>query len=1046
MKKLFNSYGLKIFIFFLLIICLTGIPASISLAEDNSKSADTFKLSDYEMQSVDRFIMEQMKSGKIPGISVVIVRGGDIVYKKGLGYSDMENKLPVTTGTFFELGSNSKGFTSLGIFKLQEEGKLQIDDPVTNYLPWLVMRYHGNAANITIRQLLYHTSGIPFNEIGNIPESTGDNALQEAVMNLRGKELAFAPGDRFLYSSINYDVLGLVIQTVSGKPFEKYMKDYVLTPMGMNNTYPSREGNTSQKMASGHKIFLNGIYRFIPPAYRGDGPADYFISNAEDMGKWIMMQLGAGNIPAEFRELIAASHAPDFSVEPTGESVYASGGWYVYPGKGGDIYNSGANPAFSSYIQLKPQDSLGVAVLANINSNTAATIGKGIISILQGSKPAAATDTLKRMDNLSMVVMMVAVVFVLATMGCNVLYLYQAIRRKRKFRGFSIKKIVIMLLSLVFMGGFAYCLNRLPSLLFEDISWDYVLVWAPESITLAVVSIFTAGIVFYLHLLIVLYFSKPNDKPFYTIIILSFISGLGSSFVLFTINQAAKASEPSISLFLYFVMATAFYTLGTALLRSRMITMTSYVVYAKREELINKIVNASFRKIESWDRGRLYSILNNDTNNISRIAEIIVNSIANGITLICCFGYLALLNFYGFLVSVVIILLCASLYFLVSSKARVFFEKNRSIQDTYFRFIGDLLDGYKELNLHEGKCNEFRDDMLESCKIYRDTNIISSKKFIKVYVAGESMFNLVIAAVIFIFPFVFNGIRSSTLIDYVFVFLYMGGPVRAMLGLIPDLIQMNISWNRIEEILKDIIAEKSKSVKTDVYRPEDENITIELANVRFKYSGAEGEEFAVGPVNCELNSGEIIFITGGNGSGKSTLAKLITGLYPPDEGEILVNGRITDPVSLSRNFSAVFSDYHLFKKLYGVDYRKKHSDVDKYLKHLKIDDKLEVKDGIFSTLNLSTGQKKRLALMVSYVEDRPVCLFDEWAADQDPEFRKYFYFQLLPELRERGKCVIAITHDDRYFHVADKVIKMETGKVVEQYRNPVIPPKEAIIV
>jgi len=181
--------------------------------------------------------------------------------------------------------------------------------------------------------------------------------------------------------------------------------------------------------------------------------------------------------------------------------------------------------------------------------------------------------------------------------------------------------------------------------------------------------------------------------------------------------------------------------------------------------------------------------------------------------------------------------------------------------------------------------------------------------------------------------------------------------------------------------------------------------------------------------------GEVIFITGGNGSGKSTLGKIITGLYLPDEGDITIDGMRKEGNDLGQYISAVYSDYYLFKKLYGIDHEKKQDVINNYLSILGIDDKVSIKNGELSTIKLSTGQKKRLALLISYLEDKPIYLFDEWAADQDPEFRKFFYLKLLPEMKERGKCIIAITHDDRYFKGADKVIKMESGRVVSSYAN-----------
>ena len=174
-----------------------------------------------------------------------------------------------------------------------------------------------------------------------------------------------------------------------------------------------------------------------------------------------------------------------------------------------------------------------------------------------------------------------------------------------------------------------------------------------------------------------------------------------------------------------------------------------------------------------------------------------------------------------------------------------------------------------------------------------------------------------------------------------------------------------------------------------------------------------------------------MFIIGGNGSGKTTLAKLLTGLYIPHDGEITVDGKPVANFQLGEYFSTVFSDFHLFDKLYNIDLsgETKRDEAQRYLETLHLDGKIELTGDSFSTTDLSGGQRKRLALLKCYLEDCPVYLFDEVAADQDPEFRKFFYRELLPKMKEKGKIVIAITHDDHYFDVADKVIKMDMGKI-----------------
>jgi ABC-type siderophore export system fused ATPase/permease subunit len=245
--------------------------------------------------------------------------------------------------------------------------------------------------------------------------------------------------------------------------------------------------------------------------------------------------------------------------------------------------------------------------------------------------------------------------------------------------------------------------------------------------------------------------------------------------------------------------------------------------------------------------------------------------------------------------------------------------------------------------------------------------------------------------------------------------------------------QIRVAWNRVREFEKDIPANIDPQ---KMLAPERARGTVDRIigkDVLFSYESENEEEegFTVGPLDFEAKKGEITFIIGGNGSGKTTLALLLSGLYLPEKGDIRIEGKDIGDHELGEYFSTVFSGYHLFEKLYDVDMSKKEKmeQADHYRKLLRLQDKVEIQDNAFSTIDLSGGQKKRLALMQCYLEDAPIYLFDEVAADQDPGFRKFFYRDLLQRMKEEGKIVIAVTHDDHYFDVADKIIKMDMGQI-----------------
>ncbi|HEX3048416.1 MAG TPA: cyclic peptide export ABC transporter [Bacillota bacterium] len=1013
--------------------CLIGARADVGQLAPDQLSGSPIKV-------IEQFIKQQMKKKKIPGLAIVVVKGNRVFYQKGFGYADLRTKQPVTPDTLFELSSNSKAFTALGILRLIEQGLLDLTDPAQKYLPWFFMKYHGKKASISIEQLLHQTSGIPFNSIQDIPASEANSALEETVKTLVGKELVHQPGEKFLYATMNYDVLGLIIQRISGQPFEQYMQSNVLQPLGLDNTFLFRQEAVRQGlMAKGYKTGFMQALEYDAPRYRGNTPAGYFISNLKDIGEWLKIQLGtSGN--ADFnRLLIQESQIPDYSVGPGADDSFYSMGWFVNQVKGKTISHGGANPNYSSYIILRPAQKIGVAVLTNlgnIESGSTQFICQGVMDLANGDKPPAApSNTNQSIDSIATIVIYVSMAIILFTLALIIIFLVELFKKERRFQGNSFKGFTFLILIFGILALTGYALYMIPDVMMQGFHWDFVSVWGPVSVPVASILAFAAIIIFFLHYVLITFFPKPEEKPFFNLIVLSIASGMGNAFIIFTINAAfgSNRNQFATTLFLYFILAIIIYVFGTRMVRKRMITITNDIVYFKRITLINKILKASYQKLEALEGGKIHAGLNNDTEVVSNLANLLIDGVTSLITLICCFVYLGILNIYGLLISILVIGVAAGMYFYIGKSARKLWERMRDTQNQFFQFIHDLVSGFKELTLHPQKQEEFAADMQQTCKTYRDKRLAGEFKFINVFVIGELMFTVVIAVVAFVFPLVFNEMNTNDLRAYIFIFLYMTGPVHGMLNTIPRIIQFQISWKRINQLLEEInvieVVEPGFS-KPEVWDLEPKN-SLQLDGVVFQYQNEKGEEFTIGPIDAEFGTGELTMLTGGNGSGKSTLAKLITGLYIPLQGEIKINGATASPHSLKQLYSAIFSDFYLFKKLYGIEYRSQQTTAEHYLKILKLDEKVQIKDGVFSTIKLSTGQKKRLALLACYLEDRPIYLFDEWAAEQDSEFRKFFYQELLPGLRKRGKCVIVISHDDRYFGIADKVIKMEMGKIVE---------------
>jgi putative ATP-binding cassette transporter len=354
------------------------------------------------IEQINEYAEKNMKDGKVPGMSVVIVKGGKTVYQNCFGYADLENKKPVTPETLFEMGSTSKSFTALAILDMENKGLLKLKDPVTKYIPWFKVKYEDSYSEITVEELLHHTSGIPTNAINDIPIGEDDKALERTVKNLIKSDLANEPGSTLAYSTANYDVLGLIIQEISGLSYEEYMKKSILDKLGLKNTYLFRSEAMKHDLAKGYKLGFLKARAYDAPMFRGNTPAGYFIMNANDMAHWLKIQLGTDGNSTFDKSIIEKSHIANNWVSPWPDGSMYAGGWIVYQRQGPEIGHIGYNPNYSSFIMFRPNEQFGVGILANIDTVTSRRVGQGIINILKNEQgwfsvpadPVLSTDTI----------------------------------------------------------------------------------------------------------------------------------------------------------------------------------------------------------------------------------------------------------------------------------------------------------------------------------------------------------------------------------------------------------------------------------------------------------------------------------------------------------------------------------------------------------------------------------------------------------------------------------------------------------------------------
>ena len=374
----------------------------------------------------------------------------------------------------------------------------------------------------------------------------------------------------------------------------------------------------------------------------------------------------------------------------------------------------------------------------------------------------------------------------------------------------------------------------------------------------------------------------------------------------------------------------------------------------------------------------------------------------------------------------------------------------REDEDKLFGHFRALTEGIKELKLHRRRRGVFfTRDIHETTEAYQEHNVAAENHFALAQHWSHLLFYILIGAVLFLLPAVVT-VQPEALTGYVITALYLMGPLSGVLTSFSLFARANVALEKIEHLGTTLTA-CSQEPNGMVHEKSEAGFNrLELVDVTHSYHDEKDDShFMIGPMNLTFVAGEVVFLVGGNGSGKSTLAKIVAGLYPPESGEIRVDGRpVIDAArdDYRQLFSAVFSDFFLFDSFLGLN----HADLDEraqvYLRQLHLDHKVKVRGSKLSTIELSQGQRKRLALLTAYLENRPFYLFDEWASDQDPQFKEIFYRQLLPDLKARGKTVLVITHDDHYFSCADRIIKLDYGQIVLEestVAQPFLPTADA---
>jgi putative ATP-binding cassette transporter len=517
--------------------------------------------------------------------------------------------------------------------------------------------------------------------------------------------------------------------------------------------------------------------------------------------------------------------------------------------------------------------------------------------------------------------------------------------------------------------------------------------------------------------------------------IAALFSGACSAGLIALINSALnRHGRPGTALVAAFCALGLCRILTNAIAQGTLARFSQATTARLRVDLVAKILSVPLRQIEELGAPKLMAVLTEDILEITQATLSIPIFAVNFAVLLGGAVYLAYLSVPVFVGMLAFGIIGAITYRLFIRSGFGHLSAARDGQDSLFRHFHSLTEGIKELKLHRERRESYlREDVAGAAALCQRHNVAAEWRFIVAQNWNQMLFLALIGLILFLLPRM-ETVSPQAMTGYIIATLYLMGPLAGLLGSLSVFSRANVSLRKVEQ-LGLALSTHPGEVAAIARRPLESAPfeSLELVGVQHHYHRErEDDNFMLGPIDLTLRPGELVFLVGGNGSGKSTLAKVLTGLYPPAAGEIRLNGQTIGDENRDdyrQCFSTVFSDYFLFDRIVGAGGQDADSRARDYLERLHLNHKVSVKDGVFSTTQLSQGQRKRLALLCAYIEDRPFYLFDEWASDQDPVFKEVFYTRLLPELRQQNKAVLVITHDDRYFGCADRLVKLEYGKI-----------------
>ena len=462
--------------------------------------------------------------------------------------------------------------------------------------------------------------------------------------------------------------------------------------------------------------------------------------------------------------------------------------------------------------------------------------------------------------------------------------------------------------------------------------------------------------------------------------------------------------------------------------------MSVDVVAGLRATICGRLLCTPYERLGALDKGRIYGALVEDISAVQTALSVLPVLTFNVFLVIAGLAYLGYLSLPYFAIFVALLTAAVVAIRYVTVVLDSSLRRARDAQEHVHRDFSTLTGGIRELTVSHARRHFFFHRRLSAAiETVRGHSLKAEN--------ARALLNNVITMVVFtVFGVLLFGVQpvlaidAATLAAFIVTLLFIRAPIGIAIDAIPVVLRLRHSLRKLEQLELASQGGWARQLDKPVAIVRPERLTLRAQDVCYRFADSNGDPgFAVGPCSFELESGQALFLVGGNGSGKSTLAHLLTGLYLPQAGALTLNGIAIGPDNLEwyrSHVGVIFSDFCLFDFAVGpAGEAPSTPQVDEWLRLLELHHKLRIEQGIVSTTDLSHGQRKRLALLAAYLESKPILVLDEWAADQDPAFKSFFYTELIARMKRDGRMLIVITHDETYFHLADRLYQMQDGRL-----------------